>query len=586
MGLLHAAAAHGLDRAVVQRPSICGKCDSFNKVAAITRRQSPPGTNKDHEKFESQAQSEIVVAIDNSGTTEIFASSKAGIVASRFNNNQLAVADGQVIVLHNTRRGQDRSWGLSAHDDEVRLLESTTDGFFLTTKLTHGIMHYDANRGCVGRPLQVHNATPVAMASSKTFMLLASKDPPFVSLKNLTTAQPAVLMQPRASGTSIVLATFHPSRPHIFLLGFSDGLIAGYNTRKCEEDGYDGEFGRTKKLHRDLTACAFLPGHESRIVSVGLDGRCRVSDLKTGIAIRTWHVMAPVTCISAASDGTIAIGRLDGKVRLYSGVGVLQAEWAIVNDERVISLEWVAGTTPFGRRLSNIPVKRIDAAPGGLGLPQALRQDTRFTVHPDELSQGTVIHRPVTTRPAIPIPAAEHPDLLSSPQPLRHRTKPPRPRVTARTFVSSRRQQKAWHPGNVLEREVTWLTDSVQDSSMHEQHSFDGAWQTSDEEAQEGCNESAVAPKNDRTVVFEPASEDVRALFPRTSSLSPARRRKTSKQPVSPWNRARTAKSRVDSAQDGGDELREMLAALESDHRQLGEKVNYMRALLQRKSLI
>ncbi|KAK4555082.1 hypothetical protein LTR86_007848 [Recurvomyces mirabilis] len=529
-----------------------------------------------------------VVAIDNSGTTEIFASSKAGIVASRFNNNQLAVVDGQVIVLHSTRRGQDRSWGLSAHDDEVRLLESTTDGFFLTTKLTHGIMHYDANRGCVGRPLQVHNATPVAMASSKTFMLSVSKDPPLVNLKNLTTAQPAVLMRPRASGTSIVLAIFHPSRPHIFLLGFSDGLIAGYNARKCEEDGYDGEFGRTKKLHRDLTACIFFPGHESRIVSVGLDGRCRVSDLKTGIAIRTWHVMAPVTCISAASDGTIAIGRLDGKVRLYSGVGVLQAEWAVVHDdERVISLEWVAGTTPSGRRLSNAPAKRIDAAPSGLGLPQALRQDTKFTLHPDELSQGTVIHRPVITRPALPIPAAEQPDLLSPPQPLRHRSKPPRPQVTARTFVSSRRQQKAWHPGNVLEREVTWLTDSVQDSSMHEQHSFDGAWQTSDEEAKvNGDDEPRAVKAKDRSVVFQPASEDVRALFPRTSSLSPARRRKISTQPISPWIRARTTKARVDSAQDNRDELREMLAALESDHKQLGEKISSMRALLQRKGLI
>ncbi|KAK3075993.1 hypothetical protein LTR53_000170 [Teratosphaeriaceae sp. CCFEE 6253] len=151
-------------------------------------------------------------------------------------------------------------------------------------------------------------------------------------------------------------------------------------------------------------------------------------------------------------------------------------------------------------------------------------------------------------------------------------------------------KQKAWHPGNVLEREDTWPTDSVQNGLE------DNTWLTDKSDQETGRHRRLVsfgrpparqpsrskqghadtystAPDADPRApvswrlrqgldgsteesaldtafthlspsgTFAPASAAVRELFPRTSSLSPTRKAAL-RRPKSPWEKAKARKGR------------------------------------------
>ncbi|KAK0921555.1 hypothetical protein LTR91_003354 [Friedmanniomyces endolithicus] len=383
-----------------------------------------------------------IYAWDTTGIRTVFTSGKSGIVAARARNDILAVADSQVVVLHDTKHGQDTSWGLTATGDEVRLLENTKDGLYLTTKLTNEILRYSTLRARVQSPLQAHNTAPVALACSSAYVVSASDNPPVIYLKNLAHSAPPIFIEPSASDAAVCIAVFHPARDNVFLLGFKDGTIAAYNANEVTRGGFDGEIGHLKGVHHGVTGCTFLDGAKARAVSVGSDARCRLMDLESGVVIRTWHARAPVTSV-CASDGMIAVARVDGKVHLYDCVGVLQAQQA-VGSERTISVEWVKGPTPpaIAARSTQYPsdapslpthsvateeqqpelhvcsgpvktqlTPQTTAKPrkrseqvAGLGLPAGLRRpvttpqaagpNKSFAVHPDEIEEGTVRHTP------------------------------------------------------------------------------------------------------------------------------------------------------------------------------------------------
>jgi hypothetical protein len=340
-----------------------------------------------------------ILSWDPNGLHELFASSKSGIAAateSKDGSGILAIADRHTVVLHDTKRGKEKSWGLSAHEDEVRHLQYTKDSknLFLSTRDTNQIQCYSTEAQQLCSPPQTLASPAAALAISPTghLMISAQGNPPVVFLKDLAKNSAATILKPQASASGIAIAAFHPERANIFTLAFDDGTLAIYDasrmSRGMESGKYanqhyvgKGEVGRIDKLHhavrikdeggsRAITGVAFLPGHKLRTVTAGIDGRCKLVDFSEGAKIlRTWHARAPLTSLSvlAASSSTrasesrkgkapmrssdygvmIAVGTQNGNVLLYDTLGLLQSRRDIsATGERIISVEWVNGPSP------------------------------------------------------------------------------------------------------------------------------------------------------------------------------------------------------------------------------------------------
>lgn len=278
---------------------------------------------------------------------KIFSSSKKGILAakaSKDGSQVLAVADSNVVVLHDCRLDREDSWGLNAEDGLVRLLEYAPDAksLYLSTSLTGAIQCYSVHESRMLDPTQTHPSPPTVMAVNATgqLMISASELPPILYLQNLTLRTPALQLFPSASTSSVVLAAFHPERPNLFMLAFRDGTLAAYDATQfarrngtkmdvnssLHKDDKAAEIGRFHKLHRTIakanpeseasfapadapgmtsigiTGAVFLPGYRSRAVTAGADGRCRIVDFEEGGQIlRTWHAQAPVTSLAVLS---------------------------------------------------------------------------------------------------------------------------------------------------------------------------------------------------------------------------------------------------------------------------------------------
>ncbi|KAK5715635.1 hypothetical protein LTR15_010281 [Elasticomyces elasticus] len=587
-----------------------------------------------------------IYAWDCRGITAVFTSSKAGIVAARARNSILAVADSQVVILHDTKHGQDASWGLTANEhDELRLIEATKDGLYLTTKLANVVIRHSSSKKQT--PIQSHATAPTALACSSTFVVSASDNPPITYVKDLT-SDTTVLLKPQASDTAAIKATFHPDRDHVFSLGFRNGTIAAYNAVELSRSGHDGEIGHLTTVHSGMTGLAFVPGTKSRAVSVGSDGRCKLLDLENSVVIRTWHAKAPLTAV-CASRNLLAVARVDGKIHLYDNLGVLQ-EQRTIGSERIISVEFVKGPTPpsvpvrLAENVSDPPsLPRKRTVSHAAKIPGASRPADEGTVRrnpmarshvqlpPDDIIDlftpahgkfGTPEIRPTTSprsrpristltftlptdpreshatssesEPAIPprisrvghsrTKARQAPLARNRPnfQPVKSRreqlrgstdtldgTHPalPEPVVPTRHRCKGLGRQKAWHPGNVLEREVTWPTDSVQEE--------DDGWHT-DEGPQrvESTGDSAFDTAQSH---FSPESEHIRELFPRTSSLSPVRKVGTRQQQRSPWARAKTRNGESDAAR---------VSRLEGQVLRLEGELKEVKALLRKRGIV
>ncbi|KAJ9644139.1 hypothetical protein H2199_004007 [Coniosporium tulheliwenetii] len=379
---------------------------------------------------------EHVLAWDAQGLRSIFSSASGGILAAKEakdGNGLLAIADSQVVLLHDINRGKERSYRLRSTDastglGQIRLLEYADDSkcLFFTTTLQNAVQSYSLHQSRLLDPAHTHPSPPTVLATPKPthLLLTASESPPTIYLQNLTLRTPPLLLQPRASDSAVVVAAFHPERPNVFLLAFADGVLAAYDATRILRDGTRapqkveasrtsraGEIGHFSRLHHvtaphatvpnasdlqeqeevdfadpartrsrsvGITGAAFLPGHRSRAVSVGGDGKCWLVDFDCGGKIlRTWHVRGPATSLSilqlpvpaesrkehevgkkrrqttrtsdsTASDGggsnIIAIGRMDGKVMLFDSVGLLLTEQTVhAESGRVIDLEWIKG---------------------------------------------------------------------------------------------------------------------------------------------------------------------------------------------------------------------------------------------------
>ncbi|KAK3720153.1 hypothetical protein LTR37_003977 [Vermiconidia calcicola] len=520
-----------------------------------------------------------IFAWDRAGIHTIFKSSKSGIVAAREakdGSGILAVADKHIVVLHDTKRGQERSWGLEADDDEVRHLEYTADAksLFLSTSLTSDIQRYSTERSRLLSPSRSHASPPVALAVSPTghLMVSASDNPPVIYLKNLTHNSAPVLIESRASQTAVSVITFHPERPNIFLLAFRDGTLAAFDATRIARNSHGAfanqqsvnftEIAHLPKVHRttsgvsktvSITDVAFLPGYKTRGISVGGDGRCRLVDFADGGAVlRTWHAKAPVTSVSVISrkigtdartravsgrsshtlggptstDNLIAIGRADGVVQIYDSVGLLLDERRFdESGHRILSVEWAKGSSPkpisdtvMARQVEHLPYTEAKTAEPQVeqatmnsvakarsttrarrstnfehvGLPPALRKPketprqpttgaTReFTVHPDEVEEGTVRHTPLPNSTKLAgAGQGQYLDLFSPVKPAAPRAAEPemkrvaspsrtRPMISSQTFVKSPQPVEAGPSSSVARQRNLALYPSTSTASGSE----------------------------------------------------------------------------------------------------------------------
>jgi WD40 repeat protein len=241
-------------------------------------------------------------------TRKLFECTSDGIVSARAakdNSSLLAVADSQLVILHDPAQRGDRKYALKSYEGEPRLLVFSPDSrtLYFTTTLSTSIQAYCIPTGEVLPPPQIHPSPPsvLSISSDGNILLSASSAPPKIYLQDLSFGGSAsVSFQPADARSPAVFAAFQPSEKlnpsyTSFLLGFQDGTLSLYRLilatrRQPYQDVYHNQkhafllqptrIGCIKKLHKPamggVTAAEFIPGYKARAVSVGHDGRCRL----------------------------------------------------------------------------------------------------------------------------------------------------------------------------------------------------------------------------------------------------------------------------------------------------------------------
>jgi len=288
---------------------------------------------------------------------------------------------------------------------QPRILQFTPDSktLIFTSNLSTSIQAYSIPKAELLPPLHSHPSTPkiVAVCPYSAILLTASSTPPTVLLQDLRTmGNSAISFCPSVSNAAVTCASFKmydcevKSNSAHFLLGFRDGTLALYRqpVPKIDETKPDWRLSPTrvqmgppievysyKRLHKPsmggILSAEFLPGHRSRIISLGYDGRCRLIDFTDkGELLRTWYVTGEATCMSIVSSRSakrrgrsertvvfsgdfsddsskaykgaetlIAVGTKPGNVLVFNVLGLLIHE--INFGLPIVSVEWIGDMT-------------------------------------------------------------------------------------------------------------------------------------------------------------------------------------------------------------------------------------------------
>jgi hypothetical protein len=202
----------------------------------------------------------------------------------------------------------------------------------------------------------LHPSSPNVIANSSTgdIILSASPAPPTVYFQYRRWGDSApTRFRPTDTLTPVTCAAFarkeQGDKKYVsFVLGFMDGMVALYRTHTfpTRYQMQPVNMGVVKRLHRPgmrgVKTVDFIPGYTGRVVSFGLNGRCRLVDLRRAAKIyRTWYVEGEAHCL--ARQKLIAIGTSAGKVEISNVIGL--KVHAIDMNGPVIRAEWVSDTS-------------------------------------------------------------------------------------------------------------------------------------------------------------------------------------------------------------------------------------------------
>ncbi|KAI4126311.1 MAG: hypothetical protein LQ338_003820 [Usnochroma carphineum] len=338
---------------------------------------------------------QAVYTYGRDGITEIFRSGSSGIVAAKRANNGprvLAVADDQLVILHDVRKGMRRSHKLRAEDVCYHYPS-------LLYSLHRSSLLHDDN---AERRSSIRSRARQTIGSS-----ISSPFAPYClrDFSNITLAAFyfSFATCDSCSSAAVVLVEFHPERGNVFILAFADATCAVYDAASIFRGGSRGERGsgvsgsgngceisNIKNLHEPgkatsnapgsnpdakqsvwVVAAGFVPSHNATVVTVGSDGRCCVVDFaatETNKAslICAWDTTGSPTSLSVLSpnpeyglelpiarlrsresthrNNVVAIGCQDGKVLFFDLAGNLLFQQPLgSNGHRVIDVEWLEG---------------------------------------------------------------------------------------------------------------------------------------------------------------------------------------------------------------------------------------------------
>jgi len=261
-----------------------------------------------------------------------------------------------------------------------RLLQYSHDSrnLFYTDSLHNSVQSYSLSDNRVADAARSHPSpvTAFAISCDSNLIISASSNPAIVQIHNqlMTTT---ISLVPSASSAPVVTCAFHPTRKHIFLLAFGDGVLAAFDYTKLssaktgnkkENAGLGVTRCHARGIHAfrhlhdpsvagsaGITGAGFVPGQRSRAVTVGEDGRCFLVDFEKGDTLGSWHIGAPATGltlreIDAAAQSKkeelggylIAVGTVHGRCLVYDGNGNKVAERVVDTEgESILDVEWV-----------------------------------------------------------------------------------------------------------------------------------------------------------------------------------------------------------------------------------------------------
>ncbi|KAF8245215.1 WD40 repeat-like protein [Wilcoxina mikolae CBS 423.85] len=390
-----------------------------------------------------------ICAWDYSGCEPIFTSSSRGIVAAKRarDGSVLAIADAQVVMLHQMKDGQDKSYRLKG-TQRCRLMQYSHDSrhLFYTDSLHNSVQSYSLSENRVVDAAKSHPSpiTSFAVSCDSNLILSTSANPPTVQIFNQMLAT-TISLVPSASSAPVVSCAFHPSRKQLFLLAFGNGVLAAFdyaklpiakNQNKKENAGFAMIQCHARGIHAfrhlhdpsiagssGITGAGFVPGQRSRAVTVGEDGRCFLVDFEKGDTIGSWHIGAPGTGLTireiVAGPNSkkeelggylIGVGTIHGKCLVYDGNGNKIAERVIdAAAESVLDVEWVFGdvSLPDSDMLSPPEPVSAMSSPRKLSSVERSAKADRSRIHSDKLANPLSVQNP---NPAALPPAVVEPE--------------------------------------------------------------------------------------------------------------------------------------------------------------------------------